>query len=655
MKKILKSLMSLAVGMLALASCEDVPAPYIVPSGNTGSLPYTSTSLNADWTTVSLNGLNNPWSQGNTYTQATGYQKWEGDTKSNKECEGLLTSPALITASNSADGVAVTFQYILAYDDKDPQYTDHIKLYVYQTDAEGNTPDISTWTQLPLQLKPRSGSSWDVFNTESIQLPENFVNKENVHFAFWFYAPADKSVTYELKNFTVQDGKAGGDVDPTGKGSAEDPFEVSDLQLNQTGAEVWVHGYIVGSIPQAPEGVVYQLKDMTFTAENASTTNICIAQSPNETEYVNCVSVQIATAVRSVLTLASVPDNLGKEVWLKGTSEKYFGSAGLKNVSKYSFTFPIDDEDVPAGDPTGTGTKDDPWNVAAALQFIKALSKSDSPADEFYTAGKISEVVKMGQSGSIQFKMSDDGSTNNELLIYYCDSLNKNPFIAKTDLKVGDEVIVCGKVKNYNGNTPEYNSGSYLVSLNGKTSYPEGGDTPGGDTPGGDTPGGGGEYMSIANLPSTITTNSYGAQAVADESTWLSWTWNSVSFKGVRVCKATDANGGGIQMQGNASDAAKQGFIFNNTAFTTDISKITVVLKVKISDKMYDPAYTLYAGQQAHPTTTAITPSSQSEDTEGFRVYTQVFDLSNASAKYFTIANNQQGALYIDKIYVELK
>lgn len=653
MKKIFKSLMFLVMGAFALASCEDVPAPYVVPSGDTGSLPYTSTSLNTDWTTEALNELGNPWIQGSSYTQATGYQKWDGAaTKSNKECEGLLTSPALNTASNSADGVVVAFQYILAYETQDPQYADHIKLYVYQDNVDGTTPEMSTWTQLPLQLIPRTGSGWDVFNTESIQLPEDFVNKENVRLAFWFYAPAEKSTTYELKNFTVQDGKAGGDVDPTGKGSAEDPFEVSDLQLNQTGAEVWVHGYIVGSIPQAPEGVVYQLKDMTFTAENASTTNICIAQSPNETEYVNCVPVQIATSARSVLTLASVPDNLGKEVWLKGTSEKYFGSAGLKNVSKYSFTFPIDDEDVPAGDPTGTGTKDDPWNVAAALQFIKALSKSDSPADEFYTAGKISEVVKMGQSGSIQFKMSDDGTANNELLVYYCDNLGKKPFAALTDLKVGDEVIVCGKVKNYNGNTPEYNSGSYLVYLNGESEYPEGGDTPGGDTPGGDTPGGGGEYMSIASLPSTITTNSYGTQKVSDETTWISWTWNEVTFKGARVCKATDSNGGGIQVQGNASDASKQGFIFNSSAWSANIQKITIILKVATSST-YDPSYTLYAGSEAHPTTTAITPASQSEEVDGFRVYTQVFDLSNANAKYFTIANDQAGALYIDKIYVE--
>jgi len=654
MKKILKSLMFLVMGAFALTSCEDVPAPYVVPGGDTpSSTLYTSASLN-DWTSLAAEGLNNPWIPGSNYTQATGYQKWDGaSSKSNKQCNGYLISPFIKTVTEE-NAAYVSFQYCVGYASNDPQYLEHIKLYASTSTKDVADFDISEWAQLDFQATFTS-TDWSL-TVAKIQLPADFVNNENVRLAFWFACPADKSSTFEVKDLSIYSGTAPEDepVDPDANdGSATKPFEVSDLQLNQTGAEVWVHGYIVGSIPQAPEGVVYQLKDMTFTAENASTTNICIAQSPNETEYVNCVPVQIATSARSVLTLASVPDNLGKEVWLKGTSEKYFGSAGLKNVSKYSFTFPIDDEDVPAGDPTGTGTKDDPWNVAAALKYITALSSSDAPTDEFYTRGKISAVVKMGQSGSIQFKMSDDGTANNELLVYYCDNLGKKPFTALTDLSVGDEVIVCGTVKNYKGNTPEYNAGSYLVYLNGKSEYPEGGDTPGGDTPGGDTPGGGGEYMSIANLPSNITTNSYGSQSATDESTWLSWTWNNVNFKGVRICKATDSNGGGIQVQYKADDATKRGFIFNNTAWPSNINKITIVLKVKNAATMYDPSYTLYVGQEAHPTTTAVTPASQSEDGDSFRVYTQVFDLSNANAKYFTIANDQAGALYIDKIYVE--
>ena len=441
-------------------------------------------------------------------------------------------------------------------------------------------------------------------------------------------------------------------IDPEAKdGSAEKPYEILDLQTHQNAATVWVHGYIVGSIPVPPEGESTLLQNMTFTAEGASPYNICIAASTEETDYNNCVAVQIPAALRSELTLNNVPDNFGKEIWLKGTAEKFCGAPGLKNVSKYSFTQP---EEIPAADPTGTGTKEDPWNVAAALKYITALSSSDAPADIFYTKGKISSVDKMGQSGSIQFKMSDDGTANNELLVYWCDNLGKKPFTALTDLSVGDEVIVCGTVKNYKGTTPEYNSGSYLVYLNGQEAE-EGDDDPstGDDDPGTSTTS---EYLSIANLPTDITMNNYGTQNVASESSWLSWTWNGVDFKGARICKATDANGGGIQVQGNASDATKQGFIFNSSAWTSDIQKITLVLKVKINEdptKMFDPGYTLYAGSEAHPTATDIEPTITTEDVDGFRVYTQVFDLANASAKFFTIANNKQGVLYIDKIYVE--
>ena len=655
MKKIFKSLMFLVMGAFALTSCEDVPAPYVVPGGDTpSSTLYTSASLN-DWTSLAAEGLNNPWIPGSNYTQATGYQKWDGaSSKSNKQCNGYLISPFIKTVTEE-NAAYVSFQYCVGYASNDPQYLEHIKLYASTSTKDVADFDISEWAQLDFQATFTS-TDWSL-TVAKIQLPADFVNNENVRLAFWFACPADKSSTFEVKDLSIYSGTAPEDepVDPDANdGSATKPFEVSELQTNQSGTAVWVHGYIVGSIPTPPEGESTLLQNMTFTADGASPTNICIAASAQETDYNNCVAVQVPAALRSELTLDNVPDNLGKEIWLKGTGEKYCGAPGLKNVSKYSFTQP---EEAPAGDPTGTGTKDDPWNVAAALKYITALSSSDAPTDEFYTRGKISAVVKMGQSGSIQFKMSDDGIANNELLVYYCDNLGKKPFTALTDLSVGDEVIVCGTVKNYKGNTPEYNAGSYLVYLNGKSEYPEGGDTPGGDTPGGDTPGGdtpggGGEYMSIASLPSTITTNSYGTQKVSDETTWISWTWNEVTFKGARVCKATDSNGGGIQVQGNASDASKQGFIFNSSAWSANIQKITIILKVATSST-YDPSYTLYAGSEAHPTTTAITPASQSEEVDGFRVYTQVFDLANASAKYFTIANNLAGALYIDKIYVE--
>ena len=132
------------------------------------------------------------------------------------------------------------------------------------------------------------------------------------------------------------------------------------------------------------------------------------------------------------------------------------------------------------GTPAGTGVENDPYNVAGALTYIQNLPADEKPEASVYTKGVISEVVKLGTSGSIQFKMQDK-NVNNSLLVFYCNNLGNVPFSALTDLKAGDEVVVCGKVVNFKGNTPEYAPGAYLVSLNGKTEGEGGGNTPGGE------------------------------------------------------------------------------------------------------------------------------------------------------------------------------
>lgn len=154
------------------------------------------------------------------------------------------------------------------------------------------------------------------------------------------------------------------------------------------------------------------------------------------------------------------------------------------------------------GTPAGTGVEKDPYNVAGALAYIQTLSAEDKPEALVYTKGVISEVVTLGTSGSIRFKMQDK-NVNNSLLVYYCNNLGNVPFKAQTDLKKGDEVIVCGKVVNYAGNTPEYNAGAYLVSLNGKTEGEGGGSTPGGEEKPGEV-----TEFSI-DLAYTLGTNAY--------------------------------------------------------------------------------------------------------------------------------------------------
>ena len=105
MKKILYSVMALAITAMTFTACEDVPEPYSMPNGGsngTGALPYTSANLNTGWTLVEVTAGAQPWSKGNSYAQATGYQKWDGASeKSNKAVEGWLVSPAINTVGSS--------------------------------------------------------------------------------------------------------------------------------------------------------------------------------------------------------------------------------------------------------------------------------------------------------------------------------------------------------------------------------------------------------------------------------------------------------------------------------------------------------------------------------------------------------------------------
>ncbi len=152
-----------------------------------------------------------------------------------------------------------------------------------------------------------------------------------------------------------------------------------------------------------------------------------------------------------------------------------------------------------------------------------------------------------------------------------------------------------------------------------------------------------------------LATNGYGKQNVNDVSTWYTWNTSNFNFTGARICIAPENNGSGIQVQGNASDATKQGRIGNVTAIS-NIQTIEIVLRVAAGNKN-DPSYNVYAGTSANPTNAdnKITGTSSVETVGDFRVYTQTFDLSTGNYNYFNIVNDLVGALYIDSIKITYK
>lgn len=116
------------------------------------------------------------------------------------------------------------------------------------------------------------------------------------------------------------------------------PVTVTELLAQDVPSEaeaVEVSCYIVGYV----EGTSYKENACHFSADGEVMTNILIAASADETDYQKCMPVQLPTKdnVRAELNLVNHPENLGHEVILTGTFEKYFGVKGVKNVSAYEW------------------------------------------------------------------------------------------------------------------------------------------------------------------------------------------------------------------------------------------------------------------------------------------------------------------------------
>ena len=144
-----------------------------------------------------------------------------------------------------------------------------------------------------------------------------------------------------------------------------------------------------------------------------------------------------------------------------------------------------------AGDPRGgkgSGTLADPYDALAAIAYAQSLGADTESSTDIYVKGIISSIkyTYSAQYGTATYAISVDGKTDNEFTVYGSYYFDNKPWAdGNTQIKLSDEVIVCGKIVYYMGNTPEFaNKKNWLVSLNGKTSD-GGGDNGGGDDNGG--------------------------------------------------------------------------------------------------------------------------------------------------------------------------
>lgn len=159
------------------------------------------------------------------------------------------------------------------------------------------------------------------------------------------YEMTTGSKIYSLNGKTQADNPGtgdnpGGGDDPqpsytvVGKGTLEEPYTTEDIikgiYKENAPVMVWVKGTILGCFGSAKEPI---------STKDAVASNIAIGNA----DGTNVIPVQLVYVkdgdnhVREALNLMDNTDNIGKEVWVYGSIEKYFSVAGMKSTSDYSF------------------------------------------------------------------------------------------------------------------------------------------------------------------------------------------------------------------------------------------------------------------------------------------------------------------------------
>ena len=163
---------------------------------------------------------------------------------------------------------------------------------------------------------------------------------------------------------------------------------------------------------------------------------------------------------------------------------------------------------------SGAGTLLDPYDCIAAINYCKQLGADTESTEDIYIKGKIVSIEEeySTQYGNGSFTISNDGSNSNTFKVWRALYLgNKKYTSGKTQIQVGDEVVIYGKVIYYYGNTAETSQGNaYLYSLNG-VSEDAGGDTP--DEPQGEAKGSG----TLDDPYNSVAANAYASSLASGE------------------------------------------------------------------------------------------------------------------------------------------
>ena len=263
------------------------------------------------------------------------------------------------------------------------------------------------------------------------------------------------------------------------------------------GADGW--GFEVGDVvtvegPKSTYGTTVELVDVTVISVKKSLLKVV---TPEQTVGIEGGDIDVKLAYKGSGAYAALPADCD---WITITGEDYvagkatlfepnpadtaivhlriapnagngrkaaidFSSTNASNTSTITWTLKQDAFTLPHGQ-----SVDDPYTVSEALAFVSSLEAGKTTDDDYCVTGIICAIkyTFSAQYGTATFFISEDGNPESEQFqIYSCYYFENQPWKdGDQQIEIGDEVVVKGKMINYNGNTPETASKqAYLASL----------------------------------------------------------------------------------------------------------------------------------------------------------------------------------------------
>lgn len=203
-------------------------------------------------------------------------------------------------------------------------------------------------------------------------------------------------------------------------GTKEKPYTVDQVVALESANETdrgWIRGYIVGAVAPEVETVTSNT-DIEWAAPTVLANTLVIGPSTDTNDFSRCLVVALPpeSALRQYGNLRSNPSNLGKEILIQGSFEKYMGTYGITGNNGTASEFEIEGVTIDNGEiPAGSGTEESPYNVA---QIVALNPSSTTTAVEtgVWVKGYIVGSMPTGGSSTTlsgtNFSTQDAATTN---------------------------------------------------------------------------------------------------------------------------------------------------------------------------------------------------------------------------------------------------